>query len=62
MIAVNTANTMNTMNPMNAMNTMNAVHARGRLLTTKRQGKVARPSRSINDESNFGDSGYEVTV
>ena len=41
---------------------MNAVNARGRLLTTQRRNKVARSSRSTNDESNFGDSSYEVTT
>jgi len=38
------------------------MNARGRLLTTQRQNKVARSSRYNNNERNFGDSDYEVMV
>ena len=38
------------------------MNARGRLLTTQRRNKVASSGKSTDDESNFGDSGYEVTV
>ena len=31
-------------------------------MTTQRWNKVASSSRSTCDESNFGDSGYEVTA
>lgn len=31
-------------------------------MTTQRQNKVASSSRSTDDERNFGDSGYEVTM
>ena len=31
-------------------------------MKTQRRNKVASSSRSIDDESNFGDSGYEVTT
>lgn len=37
------------------------MNARG-LLTTWRRNKVASSSRSIDDERNFGDFGYEVMV
>ena len=43
-------------------NIPNAMNARGGLLTTWRRNKVASSSRSIDDESNFGDSGYGVTA
>ena len=43
-------------------NIPNAMNARGGLLTTWRRDKVANSSRSIDDESNFGDLGYEVTA
>ena len=32
------------------------------MLTTQRRDKVAISSRSTDNESNFGDTGYEVTV
>ena len=42
-------------------NILNATNARGMFLTGRRQNKVASSSRSINNERNFGDSGYEMT-
>ena len=41
---------------------LDATNARGRLLTTERQNKVAISRKSTDDESNFGDLGYEVTA
>jgi len=38
------------------------MNARGGLLTTRRESNVASSSRSIDDESNFGDSRYGVMV
>lgn len=38
------------------------MNTRGGLLTTQRRNKVASSSRSIDDESNFRDSNYEVMV
>jgi len=38
------------------------MYARGGLLTTRRRNKVPISSRSINDERNFRDSGYEVMM
>jgi len=43
-------------------NIPNATNARGGLLIARRWNKVASSSRYIDDESNFGDFGYEVTV
>lgn len=43
-------------------NIPNATDVRGGLLTTWRWNKFASSSRSIDDESNFGDSNYEVTM
>ena len=60
--ATNVMNVVNIENPTNATNTMNEMNARGRLLTTQRWNKVARSRKSTDDESNFGDSGYEVTT
>jgi len=45
---------------VNTTNEANAMNARGRLLTTQRWNKVARSSRSTDNESNFRDSGYDV--
>ena len=39
---------------------LHATNARGRMLKTKRRDKVARSSISTDNESNFGDSSYEV--
>jgi len=39
-----------------------AVNARGRLLTNQRWNKFTSSNKSTSDESNFGDSGYEVTT
>ena len=43
-------------------NIPNATNERGGLLTTGRWNKVSSSRRSINDEINFGDSGYEVKM
>jgi len=40
----------------------NARNVRGGLLTTRRWNKFASSSRSIDDERNFGDFGYEVMM
>jgi len=41
---------------------LDATNARGGLLTTWRRNKVASLSKSIDDERNFGDLGYEVVL
>ena len=50
------------LNVLNEVNSVNKANVRGRFSTAQRQNKVARSSRSTDNESDFGDLGYEVTV